>query len=159
MITAHRVLMDAQRVFSGPQWIHSGRGRHCLRKAFVATSRRKEATRHFKECRYVQETEEVHHTTVGGGCCRGRDRRRTDGVRNRSAVLQRERLGNCLPVARQRSDQDFPPPCSAPPPRGHARSDGKGLRAGPRPGVVNGRTSTPTSLPSRPPGPAATGTP
>ena len=39
----------------------------------------------------------VHHTTVGGGCCRGRDRRRTDGVRSRSAVLQRERLGNvCL---------------------------------------------------------------
>ncbi len=22
----------------------------------------------------------VHHITVGGGCCRGRDRRRTDGV-------------------------------------------------------------------------------
>ena len=26
-------------------------------------------------------------------CCRGRDRRRTDGVRSRSSVLQRERLG------------------------------------------------------------------
>jgi len=72
-------------------------------------------------------------------CCRGRDRRRTDRVRNRSAVLQRERLGNCLPVARQRSDQDFPARCSAPSVRRHARPDGPGLGAGPRPGDVNGR--------------------
>ena len=96
-------------------------------------------TEHFKENHRGNETA-VHHTTVGGGCCRGRDRRRTDCIRNRSAVLQRERLGNCLPVARQRSDQGFPARCSAPPLRGHAQSDGKGFRAGPRPGDVNGRT-------------------
>src|SRR6476660_2907528 len=32
---------------------------------------------HFKENHHGNETA-VHHTTVGGGCCRGRDRRRTD---------------------------------------------------------------------------------
>src|ERR1700682_645637 len=69
--------------------------------------------KHFKESHHGHETA-AHHTTVGGGCCRGRDRRRTDGFRSRSAVLQRERLGNRLPVARQRSDQDFPAPCSVP---------------------------------------------
>ena len=37
-------------------------------------------------------------------CCRGRDRRRTDGFHSRSSVLQRERLENRLPVSRQRTD-------------------------------------------------------
>jgi len=71
---------------------------------------------------------------AGAAVCR--DRRRTDGVRNSSAVLQRERLGNCLPIAKQRSDQEFPARCAAPPLRRNARSDGSGLRAGPRPGDV-----------------------
>ena len=79
---------------------------------------------------------------LAAGACPGRDRCRTDGVRSRSAVLQRERLANCLPVARTRSDQDFPGRCSAPPRRRHARSDGTGLRAGPRPVDMNGRTSS-----------------
>ena len=46
---------------------------------------------------------------LAGDCCRGRDRRRTDGFRSRSSVLQRERLGNRLPVSRQRSDHGPPP--------------------------------------------------
>src|ERR1700704_4191462 len=54
-------------------------------------------TQHFEENHHGIETA-LHHTTVGGGCCRGRDRRRTDGVRNRSAVLQREWLPDRPPL-------------------------------------------------------------
>ena len=60
-------------------------------------------------------SEDVHHTAVRHGCCGGRDRRRTNGFRSRSSVLQRERLGNRLPVSRQRSDPGSPAAGSVPP--------------------------------------------
>src|ERR1700682_4207831 len=70
--------------------------------------------KHFKESHNGNEAA-VHHTTVGGGCCRGRDRRRTDGVRSRSAVLQWEWLGERLAVAPRPCHPDFPPHSSSPP--------------------------------------------
>ncbi len=50
-----------------------------------------------RTCRHVHEGEK-YITPLLAGTAAGRDRRRTDGFRSRSSVLQRERLGNRLPV-------------------------------------------------------------
>jgi hypothetical protein len=55
-----------------------------------------------------------------------------------TAFATARELSACPAMFRSR----HPPGCSALP-RGRARSDGAGLRAGPRPGDVNGRTSVP----------------
>src|ERR1700694_3399811 len=106
-----------------------------------------------KELHRENETE-LHRTAAGGGCGCGSDRRCTDrgGGSHYWAVLQPERHGNYLPVARQCSDQRRPAPCSVLPLRRRSLPALNRLKVADPPSPWPARRGRPAPSISRAPG-------